>query len=173
MFFLATNFKRARFRFAPAYQAFDRPDLVDIRFACLLGSQRIENLLFDRSRLLIVDIENSVVLGHHVSNAMSIMIKNSDIATGHVGDVRLMSVVDKPDQGTTHTDDIVIGMRTETNDLFGIATPRMVLNGVHEPAENSMRYPLGGTMMTQQLMKIVFAEIVIVQFEQRLARLFT
>jgi hypothetical protein len=84
-----------------------------------------------------------------------------------------MSVVDKPDQGTTHADDIVIGMRAETNDLFGIATPWMVLNSVHEPPENSMRYSLGGTMVTQQLMKIVFAEIVIVQFEQRLTRLFT
>ncbi len=46
---------------------------------------------------------------------------------------------------------------------FVVAAGRVIVDRVHHPAENALRQPLRRAVMAEQLVQVVFAEIVVVE----------
>ena len=80
-------------------------------------------------------------------------------------------VIVEANQGAPHTDDVVVRVWTEANDSLGFGASRMVVDGVEHPPKDFLRDRLSRTMVSQELMEIVRAKIVRIEFKERLARL--
>jgi len=98
------------------------------------------------------------------------VIEDGDISAGHVGDVDILVVLDQADQRAAHADHIVIRMGAKAEHrLDRIAAGRVVLDRFHHPAENPLGDLVGTALVAQQGVEIVFAEILVIQLQQRLA----
>ncbi len=120
-----------------------------------------------------VDSKQAVVLSDQIRHAIGVVIKHSDITAGHIGDVHLVTVFDQANQSTAHTDDVVIRMWTEAQARL-LLTPRgMVFNRILHPEKDAVGNPLGRAVMSQQLVQIIIAKIIVIQFEQCFSGAFT
>ena len=68
-----------------------------------------------------------------------------------------------------HADHVVVRVGAEADDPFGFASGRVVFDGVHHPAKHAMRDALGRSVMSQQLVQVVRAKVVVVELQQGLA----
>ncbi len=104
---------------------------------------------------------------------MRIVIENCDVTAGHVGDMYFVTVFDQSDQSAAHADHIVIGMRAEADHTLGYAAAGMVLDRLHHPFENAMSELGRWAMFTEQRNELMMTKVVVIQLEQRFARLLT
>ena len=58
------------------------------------------------------------------------MIEHGDVAARHVSHMNIVFVLVQTYQSATHTDHIIIRVRTKTQYFFGYLAGRMVLNGI-------------------------------------------
>jgi hypothetical protein len=104
---------------------------------------------------------------------LRIVIKDSDVSRGHVGNVHMVLVLDQTNQRATHADDIVVGMGAKAQSRFRLEPGWMRFDGIHHPIEYPMRDFLGTPWFPKQLVQIVVAKVFVGKLEQGLAGFLT
>ena len=159
--------------FTPSNQSFDSQDGFHIGLARFFLIDSFTDLVGQAIGLFKFDFEELIVIRHQLGDPKGVMVEDSDVAAGHVGDVDFVFIIVESNQRAAHTDNIIVRMRTEANNFLRFGARRMVVNGVEHPSKNFLRNRFGGTVVAQQLMEIMGAEIVGIEFQQRLASLGT
>ena len=96
----------------PANQSFDRKDTLIVEVSFLLLPQVVHNLLIADLDDLIRTVGKELVEPvDKVHVETYFLISNGNVATRLVSDMHIMSLLHQPADGTSHRDDIIIGMR--------------------------------------------------------------
>lgn len=165
-FFAAADGDGGGAGFAPADESFNFEDGFVIGLARFFVSDIGANFLFDFDGLLVIDTEESIVFGDEIGDPTRVVIEDGDVATGHVGHMDSVSIFDEADKGSAHADDIIIGVWAEAEHRFVIFAGWVVFDGIHHPAEDAMGEGMGGSVVAQELMEIMFSEVFVVEHEE-------
>ena len=150
--------------FTPSNQPFDSQDRFHIGLARFFLVDRFPDLVGQAIGLFQFDFEELIVIRHQLGDPKSVMVEDSDVSAGHIGDVNFVFIVVEADQRAAHTDNVIVRMRTKANNFFRLRARRMVVNGVEHPSKDFLRNRFGGTVVAQQLMEIMGAKIISIEF---------
>src|SRR5947209_2489048 len=85
---------RARFRLSD--QGFDLEQIFRIMLARSFASKEIQHAFFDPFRMFLINFKKAIEFTDKIGEPPGIMVKNRNVAAGHVGNVYLMTLLDKP-----------------------------------------------------------------------------
>ena len=154
-----------------AHQLLDAQEIFGVGLAGPLAPQEILNAPLDRLGLLAVDLEHLVEFGHEVGEAPGVVVEDRDVAAGHVGDVDLVALLHQADQRAAHADHVVVGVRAEHQGRRGRCAAGMGADRLHQLVEHLAAQALRRAVLAEQLVQLVFAEIVVGQLQEGFADL--
>ena len=120
---------------------------------------------------------NSRLNSHdEIGETPGVVVEDGDVAAGHVGDVDLVALLDQADQRAAHADDVVVGVRAEDQhgpalSVLPDSAGRVRADRGHHLVEDAPAQALRRAVLAQQLVQLVFAEVVVGELEQALADL--
>ena len=80
-------------------------------------------------------------------------------------------VLDQSDQCPSHADDVIVGVRTKAQCGFAFLARRMWFDGLHHPMKDLFGQLFRAALLPQQIVQVVVSEILVGEFQQRLAGL--
>ena len=170
-------------RLATTYQTFDGTDVGRVDVAVFLVLQIGLNLL-----ILVLDnlvglvAKELVETVDEVHEACHLLIANSNVSAGFVGDMHVVALLYESSNGATHGDDIVVGVWGEDDDLLGerLCTLRTIgvvgiglatgpaRDGVLQVVEDLDVGIVGRTIECQQFRQAVLIVVLVGEFQNGL-----
>lgn len=106
--------------FTTADKTLDGAHLGSIYIALLLVLECLLDVLVHLGDDLVLAVhEELVVTIDEVHEACHLLVAHGNVATGLIGHMQVVALLDKALDGTTHRDDVVVGMGREDNDALG------------------------------------------------------
>ena len=179
---------RSRFRFDFPNQPFDLLNLETVDFAGLFVFHKLFNVTFQLLRFFWSNIKLPIELGHKITKTDRIVIKNSDVPRGLVGDMNLMPLINQPNQRSPHRNYVIIGMgRKDQNPLRkNVIVGTRMIAGLFQFVRLSSRPTsnrrvqmskdfdidfVSRTVVNQEFLQTLFVVVLVGQTQNRLTQL--
>jgi hypothetical protein len=102
-----------------ANQPFNHLHLWAVDLAGLFASEKFFDVVFKFPDAVGHQPKGRTVVGNKFSEPQSVIIEDSNVAGSLVGDVDVVALIRQSNEGATHRNDIIIGVRGEAEHAFG------------------------------------------------------
>ena len=169
---------------ATTNQALDLQDITGVEILGLLLVDEVDELFITGvDNLVLTLLEELVEALGEVHETEHLFVADSDVTTGLISHVNLVFLLHQTLEGTTHGDDIIVGVRREDNHtlLGGFRTLRTVAvvsigfstgpsgDGVLQVVEDLDIHVVSRTINSQELAKTILVVILVGEFEDGFA----